>query len=507
MKGFLRELNERRVTRVAIAYLVFAWVVLQIADIVLPAMGLPDWAMTVTLVLLVVFFPVALVLSWIFDITPEGIERTDKPATNLVPGERSVAVLPFPDLSPERDQQHFCDGLTDELIHVLSRIPGLRVASRRSSFALRGQEDDLKTVAEKLKVTHVLEGSVRKDGGMVRVSAQLTRADNDSVLWSNTYDRELCDVLAIQGEIARCIMQSMQLKLTPGSYLNPVTDNPRAYEYYLRGRGHFITNRELDLARARELFEKAVEVDPNFVSAWILLAEVCAVQAIFLGGGKPAQDRAAEAGEKALELAPDSGSSHMAYGFGQLACSCYDDAEAALLKAVELDPSLVRAWHYLGRNAHHQGKIEDETHYYMKAAELDESDWESPILVIAALKALGDTAAVKKAAGIAVARIERHLEDYPDNPRAYYLGVGALFHLGKMEKAREWAVRALELAADDPPTRYNLACFYAQAGESEKALDLLEGSIQSRSWIENDHDLDPLREHPRYRAFIETLAD
>lgn len=502
MKAFLRELNKRRVTRVAIAYLVVAWVVLQIVDIVFPALGLPDWSITATLALLAAGFPAALILSWIFDITPDGIERTDD-----VSGAPSIAVLPFTDMSTAQDQKPFCDGLSDELINVLGRMPSLRVASRRSSFAFSGEDADLRAVAEQLGVDHVLEGSVRKEGDTVRVNAQLTRADSDRVLWSNRYDRELCDILAIQDEIARCIMQSLRLRLIPGHALHPATSDPRAYEYYLRGRGYFITNRENDLQRARELFEKAVALDPDFVSAWVQLAEVCAVQAIFLGGGDAAQKRSAEAGTRALDLAPDNAFSHMAFGFGQLACSCHDDAEAAFLKAVELDPGLVRAWHYLGRNAHHQGHTAEEAGYYEKAMAVNEEDWESPVLVIAAHMSLGDAGKARRAAKMAVARIENHLQDYPDNPRAYYLGVGAQLMLGRKEQAREWAERAMELGPDDGPTRYNVACFYARIGEVERALDLLENSIRSKSWIENDHDLDPLRTHPRYQAIMASIPD
>jgi len=515
MRKFIRQLRERHVVKVCIAYLVVAWLVLQLADVIFPALGLPDWTISLALALLVIGFPVALVLAWVFDLTPDGIERTDADSEPALPGlvrktsgdDLSIAVLPFPDLSAEQDQEHFCDGLTDELLNVLTCIPNLRVASRTSSFAFKGKDTNLSEVSEKLNVGHVLEGSVRKSGNRVRISAKLIGVKTDSTLWSETYDRELCDIFEIQDDIAKRILEALKLKLTMGTRKAPTTENAKAYEYFLRGRGNIITHASHDVDQAREMFEKAVDLDPGFIRAWICLAEVNSTKAIFLGGGEAAQRDADKASEKAMQLAPDLSGSHLARGFAQMACHCYVDAEAAFQRALELDPAQVRAWHWLGRVAHHQGHKQKELEYFSKAAELDPEDWESPVLTLATYERLGDLDSARNSAEIAIARIERHLEDYPDNPRAYYLGLGALTVLEDYEKAGQWARRALELGKNDAATHYNVACYYSGIGEIEKALDLLENSIQSRSWIENDADLDPIRDHPRYRAFIETLAD
>lgn len=503
MKAFLQELGKRRVIRVAVAYLIFGWIVLQVADVVLPALGLPDWTITLTLALLVLGFPLALVLSWVFDIGPEGIERT--PPVQRDPDNLSIAVLPFPDLSAEQDQAHFCDGLTDELISRLARIEGLRVASRSSSFAFRNRSTELETAADKLRVAHILEGGVRKDGNRVRVSAQLTDVANDTVLWAENYDHELSDIFAIQQNIARCIQEALPVQLGATVPAGPVTSDPKAYEYYLRGRGYALYSGKRHLAMAQDMFEKATGIDSAFTDAWLALAEVAAMQALFLGGGEAARQVAARAGRCAMDLAPSEGASFLAHGLGQLACDSYEAAEEAFLKAVELDPLLFRAWHYLGRAAHHSGNPEKEVDYYKQAIDRDPDDWESPILVLSPLKKQGNEINLKKMARLAVERVEKHLEDYPDNQRAYYLGVGALFTLDEKERALDWAENAYRLAPDDPATRYNLACFYAQIGEADRALDLLENSVSSRSWIENDGDLDNLREHPRYKRYIESL--
>ena len=504
MKAFWEELGKRRVIRVAVAYLIIGWLVLQVADVVLPAMGLPDWTITLTLILLALGFPVALVLSWVFDIGPGGIERTSEPQET--PEDLSIAVLPFPDLSAEQDQAYFCDGLTDELISRLTRIKGLRVSSRSSSFAFKNSSAELKAVAEKLRVAHILEGGVRKDGSRLRISAQLTDVGNDTVLWAENYDHELSDIFSIQQNIARNIQQALKIQLGGAGPAEPSTQNSKAYEYYLRGRGYALYSGKQGLEFAQDMFKKATEIDPAFTEAWAGLAEVSAMHAIFLDGGETSRNLADEAGRRALELAPERGIGYLARGVGQMACECYTDAEQDFLRAVQLDPLLFRAWHYLGRTAHHTGNRDKEIEYFKKAIESDPDDWESPILVLSPLKLTGTAEEITHMAALAVARVEKHLEDYPDNQRAFYLGVGALLLLGELERATKWAESAYRLAPDDPATRYNLACFYAQMGEVDKALDLLEESVISRSWIENDSDLDSIRSHPRYQQYIASLA-
>jgi adenylate cyclase len=512
MKAFIQELNKRRVTRVAIAYLVIAWIMLQVADVVVPAVGLPEWVITLVLVILAAGFPLAVMLSWLFDIGPGGIERTAAAESAAQPGSKtsvsalSVAVLPFPDLSAEQDQGYFCDGLTDELIGRLARVPGLRVASRSSSFAFKSRHADLQDAAEKLQVAHILEGGVRKDGNRVRISAQLTEVASDSILWAETYDRELCDIFAIQQDLAGCILGALELQLGTARLGGPKTADPKAYEYYLRGRGYAVYNGKRELELARSMFEKATQADPGFVDAWAGLAEVTALQAVFMNAGDEAQAASDRAGRRALELAPGEGTSHLAHGFGQMACDCHEDAEAAFLKALELDPGLVRAWYYLGRIAHHAGDREKEVAYFKQAIEKDPEDWESPMLLLAPLKLLGNEEEVQATARLAVERVEKHLEYYPDNQRAYYLSLGSLIVIGETERALDWAEKAHRLAPDDPATLYNLACFYSLVGQLEKALDMLEESIPSRTWIEHDHDLDNLRGHPRFQSYLESLT-
>jgi len=505
MRDFFSQLRKRSVIKVGIAYLVVAWLVLQLADVIFPAMHLPEWSTSLALGLLIVGFPVALVLSWVFDITPSGVERTFAVAES--PDGPSIAVLPFPDLSAERDQEHFCDGLTEELLNVLTRIPKLRVASRTSSFSFKGKEVDLKAAADKLQVAHILEGSVRKSGDQIRVTAQLIEAATDSHLWSETYDRTLDDIFAIQDDIAARILEALKCHIGPEHLTRPTTDNPRAYEYFLRGRGYTIVGGERASELAFEMFRKAVDFDPAFLRAWIHMAEVCAVIAVFFSRDEKWRQGAIEAADKAVSLAPDQAGSYLARGYAHNAGEEYADAAESFSKAIATDPTLGRAYHWLARAYYHQGRMDEALQSFEKAIEHDPDDFESPLLSTAAYYMRGDKDAAIRVAKIGVERAERILEDYPDTPRAYYLGAAGLFVLDRIDLAIEWAERALEIAPDDAATRYNSACFFVKLDDTERALDCLENSVMSRTWIENDPDLEPLHGHPRFHAIVDALPD
>ncbi|NNJ64592.1 MAG: tetratricopeptide repeat protein, partial [Xanthomonadales bacterium] len=228
---------------------------------------------------------------------------------------------------------------------------------------------------------------------------------------------------------------------------------------------------------------------------------------MFHGGGERSCSIAEEAAGKAIELAPERADSLMARGLSHLARKQYEDAEADLRSAIDLEPRKSDAWYFLGRSAHLQGRRADACRYFSTAAENNAEDWESPLLALQGYESAGDADEARRFARMGIDRTERYLEDYPDSPRAYYLGTSALLILGEADRARRWAERALDLSPDDNSTRYNLACFYAVIGDADRALDLLENSISSRAWIENDSELDSLRGHPRYRNIIESMPD
>ncbi|MEE8426891.1 MAG: hypothetical protein V3S15_06365, partial [Woeseiaceae bacterium] len=394
MKDFYRELKDRKVIKVGIAYIVGTFIVLEAADVMFPAIGLPESAIKLVFGLLAVGFPLAIVLTWAFDITPEGIKRAEAvaPATKSADTGPSIAVVPFPDMSAEQDQKHFCDGLTEELLNVLTCIPGLRVASRTSSFSLKGKQIDLKEVAKKFDVQHILEGSVRKAGNKIRVTAQLIEAATDTHLWSENYDRELDDIFAIQDDIAARILDVLKLKLGPTHTAGADTSNAKAYEYFLRGRGYAISRNARETELAAEMFKMAVDLDPGFIRAWINLAEMCAVHAVFYQDEESTRwhKTAREAADKLMEISPSPAESILASAYALTAERNFAAAETAFKKTIELDSTMAIAYQYLARAQLHQGKTKEAGDSYSAATECDPDDYESPLLAVTAFEGIGD---------------------------------------------------------------------------------------------------------------------
>ena len=284
------------------------------------------------------------------------------------------------------------------------------------------------------------------------------------------------------------------------------TTNTKAYEYYLRGRGYAVSKSDRDVELAAEMFRKAVALDPKFVRAWLNLAEMCAIRADFFDDSAPWPDIAREAGDKLAELVPERAESHLARAYALMANKKFAEAEAGFKKTIELDPSLCSALHHLARAQLHQGKTRDAADSFATASQCDVDDYESPILGAAVYEGIGEVETAQQLARVGVERAERILEDYPDNQRAYYLGAGGYATLGDLVRAKEWAEYALALDPEDAMTRYNAACFYARIGEIDKALDCLENSAVSGTWIKNDADLDALRGHARYRTILDSLS-
>jgi TolB-like protein/Flp pilus assembly protein TadD len=503
MRRIFRELHDRKVFRVGLVYLAAGWLVLQVADVVVEPLGLPAWSLTLVVVLVAIGFPIAVALAWAFQITPEGIRRdaearAEKEQPEAGQTQRSVAILPFLDLSPERDQEYFVDGLSEELLSMMSAIPALRVASRTSCFAFKNQQVDVATVGGRLGVAHVVEGSVRKDRDRLRITVKLVRVATDSTTWNATYDRTLDDVFAIQRDIAAHVAKALKGTLGPQEIGDDATTDPRAYEYYLRGRGYFITHGTHQFGFARRMFEKAVEIDPDFARAWAGLAATCASLAIYHGGGAEAVAAAETASRKAVEFAPDRADSHAVRGMALLASEAFEEAGRAFEKALSINPEHFDALYYFARARVHEGRIEEAAGLFERAAGVNPDDYECPLLASSIYEKLGEAERARASARRGLENVERHLEDYPDNHRAYDLGACALVKLGETRKAIEWSEKARALSPNDVGTRYNAACVYAQAGELDRAFECLRGLPIPRSWIENDSDLDALRDDPRY---------
>ncbi len=391
--SLLDELRRRNVIRVAIAYVLVAWVLLQIADVLFPALGLPEWTIRLVTGLLILGFPLALFFAWAFELTPEGLKRdrdvirdtaaagaaarrlniatiavavvavglfaldrliwqagspteVSQPAASAPASDsKSIAVLPFVNMSPDEEQEYFSDGLTEELLNALSRGKEMRVIGRTSSFQFKGKNEDLREIGRKLNASHILEGSVRRAGVNVRISAQLIDAGSGTNLWSRTFNRTLDDIFAVQEEIANAVANSLQVQLF-GASKSPVSPrNAEAYDLYLKGLSARRRPEPENLQKAREHFERSVELDPEFALSWQQLA--VSYGAMTVAGILPTDEGkrlAKDAVNRALALAPDMASAH--YTLGSFRANFDQDwggAQDAFARALEIEPNHANA--------------------------------------------------------------------------------------------------------------------------------------------------------------------
>lgn len=517
--AYFEELKRRKVIRVGIAYVVGAWVLMQVADATFEPLNLPQWSTALVLWLLALGFPVALILAWALEVTPEGIRRTKKQRRKPVSvakqtvspqTEHSIAVLPFADMSPEKDQDHFCEGMAEEIINSLARIPGVQVASRTASFQFKGTTMDIDSIGERLNVNTVLEGSVRKAGNHLRVTAQLINVGDGYHIWSEGFDRELKDIFGIQKEIAENVARAFKLTLNPSTEKaieQHPTENMEAYEFYLRGRRHFYQFSDAGWKQAREDFSRAIDLDPDYALAYAGLADCFSFIYMYADSAVSIRLQAETNSRLALQLAPEVAQVHASRGLALSHSKRQAEAEMAFQRAVELDPTLFDAYYFHGRHAFSKGKLEQAAQLFEKATEVRPDDYQALALLAQVYRALGREEQRNDARRRTLEVIEKRLQTSPNDARALCFGSVNLLEAGQTEKGMEWLERAKSSQPDDALNLYNVACVYSNTGQIDMALDCLEKSkrkgMAEVDWMMNDSDLDPLREHPRFKALLQ----
>ena len=425
---------------------------------------------------------------------------------------RSIAVLPFLNMSNDAENEYFSDGIAEEIINALTKVQALRVTSRTSAFAFKGKNEDIGEIGRKLKVATVLEGSVRKSGDRLRVTAQLVSVADGNNLWSERYDRQLEDVFAIQDEIAQNIVRALRVVLSEGekrAIEAAPTDNVEAYEYYLRGRQFFHQWSRTGIQYARRMFERAIDIDPHYAIAYAGIADCCAFLYMYWDGSRANLEGAETASRKALQLAPELAETHASRGFSLTLERDYEGARQEFETAIRLNPKLYEA-HYLYARAHMQaGNLEEAVRQFEEAARVRPEDYQAALLCASPLRGLGRHDEVKAMLRQGLTVVEKHLELNPDDARALYLGSAALIQLGERERGLEWASRARSANQSDSLVLYNVACSYALGDLVDEAIECLDQAIQNgfghREWIENDSDLNALRGDPRFQALIKRM--
>ena len=514
----IAELKRRKVFQVAAAYIVGGWLLLQVADATFEPLNLPAWSATLVLWLLVLGFPVAVFLAWALEVTPDGIRKTrsrrrptprKKSTAPAEEAKASIAVLPFVDMSPEKDQDHFCEGMAEEIINALTKIRGVHVASRTASFQFKGDTADINEVGDQLGVDTVLEGSVRKEGGQIRVTAQLISVEDGFHIWSEGFDRELRGVFEIQKEIAENVVKAFRLTLDDAEEQvieQRPTENMEAYEYYLRGRRHFFMLNRQGWEQAREMFSRAIELDPDYALAYAGLADCFSFLYMYADSTATNRLQAETNSRLAVQLAPDSAETHTSRGLALSHSKKYEEADAVFRTAIKIDPSHYEAYYFWGRNLFAQGRFEKAGELFEKASELRPDDYQAMALLAQVYRAQGREEERVEARKRTLERIEQRLKTKPDDTRALCFGSINLVDMGHREKGQKWLERAYAADPDDALNLYNIACIYAQLGEVDKGIDALEGSITKgmtqMDWIVHDTDLDPLRDNPRFKALL-----
>jgi TolB-like protein len=535
--SLLAELKRRKVIRVAVVYAATAFAVLQAADIMLPQMGVPAWGLSLVVALIVLGFPIAIVLGWALEVTPDGVKVTrprDAASTHEAPpsllgkrtvfaaallvvlgvgigagwflrpvsgpdvtpaaelaadapavADRSIAVLPFVNMSADPEQEFFSDGLSEEILNLLAQIRDLRVIGRTSSFAFKGRNEDLRTIGSTLGVAHLLEGSVRKAGDDLRITAQLIEVEGGSHLWSQSYDRRLENVFAIQTEIAGSIAEALRVSLVGPDQAAPVAQAAAslpAYELFLQARRLIQGRTRSGIEAARKLLDDALALDPDYAPAL-----AAAAQAVLLlndegvrGYGDIPLDQAVVIAQplldRALALDPDLAEVHAVQGLLYSMQRDAPRAEAALARALALNPGQSDALHSQAGLLGNAGRLREELATRHRLAELDPLHVANLQNMSWALLLSGKVAEAQAAA----VRLQRA---FPDNPQGFADEAGILITSGRLAEARALAARALALAPGDTVAERIDAWLYYTLGDFDRVLSLPDTRFHGRALI------------------------
>ncbi len=536
--GLVAELRRRNVFRMAVLYVISAWLVMQVAEVIIGLAGLPDWSGKLVLAVLAIGFPIALAISWFYELTPEGLAlEKDVPegasithvtgrrmdfvvisvlAAGLIlfagdkwwprdPLELSIAVLPFDNMSADPEQEYFSDGISEEILNLLAQIESLKVIASHSSFSFKGKDVDIATMAEQMNVRHILEGSVRRSGDHVRITAQLIDAKDSSHLWSEAYDRDYSaeNLIEIQSEIARAITDQLRMKLTGADeerLAKVPTENTDAYAAHLLGRERLKNRKVAELADAVEQFSLAIELDPQFAGAYAGLADACSLYDLYSGGQSNERCPSSLAGReqlarKALELDPQSAEAWISLGTSiwELAVRMHEDqpqpkihdklqeALAAFGRGLELNPTLSEAYHGYGNNLMWYHVYPDMQFGWIKAWQAGR--WESVFDKGLEVDPLSIPLHEDKSwYPVTVSSKEeakwhgrRMIEIAPDSPRGYQVVAEQEWYLnGRIDESIRWMSKAMGVDPQSPAFPISICLAYSALGDPDMALAYLD---------------------------------
>jgi adenylate cyclase len=444
----------------------------------------------------------------------DGLSTTAESGASEKPRPKfSICVLPFVNMSGEPEQEYFSDGMTEDIITDLSKVSALAVAASNTAFRFKGQHVDIPQVTRDLKVTHVLEGSVRKAGGRIRINAQLIDGASGNHVWAERYDRDANDIFAVQDEISQAIVKALRLRLLPEekrAIEHRGTDSADAHNFYLMARQTYITGQEFDIKTAEaivRLAKRATEIDPGYAHAWALMAVGYRNVHFFEGGS----DDGMAAAERALELDPGLAEAHAVKAYILLAQGDTEAAAAETAAAMKLDPESYEVNRSAGRLSYQLHRLDDAIRFFERAVALMDADINSAAMLVSCYTGIGDVAGTRRAAELTLKRAEVILTRDPNNSVVISYSADALAALGEGERAKARMERALLIDPDNFNMRYNYACMLCvRLGDKDAALAALTplvGKITGAflEFVKADPDLELLHDDPRYQAMIAAI--
>jgi TolB-like protein/Tfp pilus assembly protein PilF len=583
---FFAELKRRNVYKVAVAYVVVGWLLIQAASIFFPAFDAPPWVMRVFIIVIIFGFPVALIFSWAFEITPEGIKleseidsnksvtqhtgrkivavtialaivaaglfvyqlvRSKSSTQDLTPSttitNKSIAVLPFDNLSDDKSNAYFTEGVQDEILTRLAKVSDLKVIARTSTQRFKSAPENLPDIARQLGVANLLEGSVQKVGDQVRVNVQLINAMTNAHLWADIYDRKLTDIFAVESDIAKSITDTLRAKLSSSAehvLASRPTENPEAHELYLKGRYFWNRRTGANLQKAADYFQQAIEKDPRYALAFSGLADCHVLLPAYADLGSNPRDelpKALEAARKAVELDDTLCEAHTSRARALASDLQLPAAMSEFKRAIELNPNYATAHQWFGECLQSQGHLEEALAEVKRAQELDPLS----LIINTVLGFAFDTVGKSDEA---IAQLHKTIEIDPNFVNALGQLGNVLEHRGRLKEAIVEYEKCFNSGSSDPIDLADLAAAYFLAGrtaeaqqlwdklkslserqyvpaysmavvqlafgDKDEAIRLLEKSYEDRApfdsadlgWILVDHRLDPLRSDPRFKKLI-----
>jgi len=426
---------------------------------------------------------------------------------------KSVAVLYFENLSGDCEDEYFRDGMTEDVITELEKIRELRLVPRTSMLAFRDKPMPITHVGEQVCADFVMEGSIRRAGDRLRITARLADTASGHSVWAERYDRRMEDVFAIQDEIAQSIALALRVVLTEKEKheIEKVpTSNIQAYDYYLRGRKFLYQLRCPSLEFARQMFARAIVIDPNYARAYAGVADCSSFLYMWFESTEDNLREALSASRRAVELDPESPVTHASLGLALFLSKDYEAARDEFETALGLCTELFEAYYYYGRSCFAQGQFEKAAELFLKASQASPADFQAISLRGLCFRALNRRAEAHQTFQQCLQKIENHLQLNPDDVRAVYMKAGSFISLGDRAQGIEWSDRALAMDPEEPSVLYNVACNYALLGEAEKGLDCLEKAFDKgfghKEWMEHDPDFLLIKNHPRFKALMRGLA-